>query len=155
MAAVKDRKDLRVREFEDEDERIQAIEEVTDIISRGISKVCAVWGLEEGELEDMEHTVESVMEDNDEIVDLLGKQWTTFSSDADKFATEVKPYLDSTPTPEGIIAWPLIEEVRLYVKSEILKHGIILVDLPGLSDMVCTLQIQPLCVKERLTSLAG
>jgi hypothetical protein len=136
LAAVKDRKDLREQDFEDEEDRIKAIEEVTDIISRGISKICAVWGLDEGEIEDMEHTVESVLADNDHIVNLLGKEMTMYSSDSDSFAAEVKPYLDSTPTPEGITAWPLIEEVRIYVKAEILRHGIVLVDLPGLSDMV-------------------
>ncbi|KAK4043111.1 hypothetical protein C8A01DRAFT_32751 [Parachaetomium inaequale] len=136
LTAVKDRKALREQYFEDEDKRTQAIDEMTDIISRGISKICAVWGLDEGEIEDMEHTVESVLADNDHIVNILGREMTMYSSDSDSFAAEVKPYLDSTPTPEGITAWPLIEEVRIYVKAEILKHGIVLVDLPGLSDMV-------------------
>ncbi|KAL2135767.1 hypothetical protein VTI74DRAFT_6972 [Chaetomium olivicolor] len=136
LSAVKDRKELREQEFENEDERCEAIEEVTDIISRGISKICAVWGLDEGELEDTEHTVESVLGGKGHIEPLLGTEMTIYSADADDFANEVKPYLDSTPTPEGIIAWPLIEEVRIYVKAEILRHGIILVDLPGLSDMV-------------------
>lgn len=139
LTAVKDRKNLRAQEFENEDERIEAIEEVTDIISRGISKICAVWGLDEGEIEDTDHTIEAVLAENAQVVDLLGKELTIYSSDPDHFASEVKPYLDSTPTPEGIIAWPLIEEVRIYVKSEILRHGIVLVDLPGLSDMVYVL----------------
>ena len=30
--------------------------------------------------------------------------------------------------------WPLIEEVDLKVKSDLLKNGLVLVDLPGLSD---------------------
>jgi hypothetical protein len=139
LTAVKDRKMLKEQEFESEDARDEAMEELTSIISRGVTKMCAAWGLDESELEDMEHTVESVMAHKDHIVDLLGTTLKIDSSDAEDFATEVKPYLDSTRTSDGIIAWPLIEEVQVYVKSEILRHGIILVDLPGLSDMVCTL----------------
>lgn len=136
LGAVKDRKELRELDFEDEDERIREIEGLTEIISRGISKACAVWGLDEAEIEDMEYTVEMVLANNQLIVDVLGKDISVYSSDADTFASEVKPYLDSTPTLEGFTAWPLIEEVRIYVKSDILKDGIVLVDLPGLSDMV-------------------
>jgi GTP-binding protein EngB required for normal cell division len=139
LTAVKDRKGLRDQEFESEDARDEAIEELTGIISRGVTKMCAVWGLDESELEDMEHTVESVMANKEHIVELLGSTIKIDSDDTDNFATEVKPYLDSTSTTDGIIAWPLIEEVHIYVKSEILKHGIILVDLPGLSDTVCIL----------------
>ncbi|KAL2019192.1 hypothetical protein VTK56DRAFT_9992 [Thermocarpiscus australiensis] len=101
------------------------------------------WALLNGEFawsncanEDMDHTVESVLESNQHILNLLKETVNIYSSDAEEFAAQVKPYLDATPTPEGIIAWPLISEVRLYVKSEILKHGLVLVDLPGLSDMV-------------------
>ncbi|KAL2194301.1 hypothetical protein P885DRAFT_80309 [Corynascus similis CBS 632.67] len=116
LAAVKDRKNLRERQFEDDDEHIQAIEE--------------------NDLEDEDYTTGSILEHNEQILNLIGKETAIYSADLDNFATEVKPYLDSTPTLDGIIAWPLIEEVRIYVKSEILRHGIVLVDLPGLFDMI-------------------
>jgi gas vesicle protein len=32
--------------------------------------------------------------------------------------------------------WPLIDHVNIYVKADILKGGLVLVDLPGLSDIV-------------------
>ncbi len=141
LTAVSDRKALRQQEFEDEDERIEAIDERSDFISQRMGKICAVWDLDEREIEDVDCTVESVVGANKQIVDLLGSELSIYCSDPDQFSTEVKPYLDSTPTPDGIIAWPLIEEVRVYVKSEVLKHGIVLVDLPGLSDMVRALGI--------------
>ncbi len=146
LTAVEERKALRDQEFENEKEHIEAMEEMNDIISQGISKICAVWNLDEGEIEDMNHTVESVMGANQQIVDLLGRDLAIYSPDLDQFAAKVKPYLDSTPTPEGIIAWPLIEEVRIYVKSKLLKHGIVLVDLPGLSDMVWKIVLRALSV---------
>ncbi|GAB1315716.1 hypothetical protein MFIFM68171_05926 [Madurella fahalii] len=136
LSAVKDRKELRKQDFDNEDERVEAIEEVTRIISKGIGNVCVVWGLDETDIEDTDNIVESVLGNNDAIVKLLGTKMAINSSNAEEFAADVKPYFDSTPTLEGIIAWPLIEEVRLYIKAEILKHDIVLVDLPGLSDTV-------------------
>jgi hypothetical protein len=118
LTAVKDRKGLREQEFESEDARDEAIEELTGIISRGVTKMCAVWGLDESELEDMEHTVESVMANKEHIVELIGSTIKIDSDDTDDFATEVKPYLDSTSTTDGIIAWPLIEEVHIYVSPK-------------------------------------
>jgi hypothetical protein len=56
-------------------------------------------------------------------------------------AKEVKRYLDSTESLHGtnetlkFAAWPLVKEVRLYVKSELLQHGVCLVDLPGVGDI--------------------
>lgn len=60
LKAVKDKKEYREMPFDTQNERCGAIEEVTGIISRGISKVCAGWGLDESEIEDMDHTVDSI-----------------------------------------------------------------------------------------------
>ncbi|KAK4105259.1 hypothetical protein N658DRAFT_482787 [Parathielavia hyrcaniae] len=136
LTAFKERKELRTQEFETEDARAEAIDVLNEIISKSINKVCAVWSLDECDIEDKEHTVESIISNNAHVVDLLGTTLRICSDEAEDFANEIKPYLDSTATPDGIMAWPLIEEVRLFVRSEILKHGIISVDLPGLSDMV-------------------
>ncbi|KAK0615606.1 hypothetical protein B0T17DRAFT_644611 [Bombardia bombarda] len=57
----------------------------------------------------------------------------------------IKPYLDSMYTERAgkcgavtrqMAVWPLIGHVEIYVKSELLKSGLVLVDLPGLSDAV-------------------
>lgn len=104
---------------------------------------CAPCGISTREkLEDMDHTVESVLAVNGPTVALLRQNKEICSADANEFSSEVKPYLDSTLTPEGIMAWPLIEEVRFYVTSDILKRGIILVDLPELSNMVWTISLE-------------
>ncbi|KAK4461591.1 Dynamin family-domain-containing protein [Cladorrhinum samala] len=134
LRAIQERKDLYKQEFEDEQERIEAINEMTEIIARSISHVCAVWDLDEGDLEEEEYTAVSIIERHPDILMALGTTKIIRSSDCGDFAIQVKPYLDSTQTPEGMTAWPLIKEVRLFVKSDILKRGIVLVDLPGLSD---------------------
>ncbi|KAK4225734.1 hypothetical protein QBC38DRAFT_530237 [Podospora fimiseda] len=62
-----------------------------------------------------------------------------------RFATMIKPYLDSTRRkqsgPTGAVTremalWPLVSHAEVFVKSEILRSGLVLVDLPGLSDVV-------------------
>ncbi|KAE9376210.1 hypothetical protein N431DRAFT_532541 [Stipitochalara longipes BDJ] len=54
------------------------------------------------------------------------------------FAKHIKKYIESSKPKEGetaaISLWPLVKVVRIYVKAEILKPGIILVDLPGSHD---------------------
>ncbi|KAM0212691.1 hypothetical protein ACHAQI_004647 [Fusarium lateritium] len=51
---------------------------------------------------------------------------------------DVKPFLTSRSSKFGsdraFAIWPLVEDVHMFVKSEILKSGMTLVDLPGCSD---------------------
>ncbi|TDZ28184.1 Nuclear GTPase SLIP-GC [Colletotrichum trifolii] len=59
-----------------------------------------------------------------------------YSSSANKFQQMLKPYVDSSkPTKKSPSRyWPLVHEVEIFVKSEILRNGIKLVDLPGSHD---------------------
>jgi hypothetical protein len=54
------------------------------------------------------------------------------------FAQQIKQYIESSKPKEGekasISLWPLVKVVKIYVKADILKPGIILVDLPGSHD---------------------
>lgn len=136
LSAAKDRKEVKQQESDNGEERLDAINELNHIISAEIGRICAAFGLDENQIEDIDRTAESILADHHAIANLLGTTQSIYFSDAEKFAVDVKPYLDSTPTPWGITAWPLIEEVRLYIRSDILKYGLVLVDLPGLSDTV-------------------
>jgi hypothetical protein len=55
-----------------------------------------------------------------------------------EFAHVIKTYIELSRPAEGdenlVSLWPLVKFVRIFVKSDILKHGIILVDLPGSHD---------------------
>jgi GTPase SAR1 family protein len=55
-----------------------------------------------------------------------------------EFAKAIRPYIESSKPREGdkagIALWPLVKVVRIYVKADFLKTGIILVDLPGSHD---------------------
>ncbi|KAK3939085.1 hypothetical protein QBC46DRAFT_438550 [Diplogelasinospora grovesii] len=136
LGYISERNAIDGRHYEDENDRMDERDELNQKLSKTIGKVCLTWGLEEHELQTGTMSAESIVEGHPELVDLLGSTKTIASSDADTFAAEIKPYLDSTRTSEGLIAWPLINEVNLFVKSDVLKHGVVLVDLPGLSDEV-------------------
>jgi hypothetical protein len=69
---------------------------------------------------------------------LLGEKVSIYESDRQIFATQFKSYIDSTTSKEkggrSFAQWPLVKCVNLYIKSRILEHGIVLVDLPGSMD---------------------
>jgi len=54
------------------------------------------------------------------------------------FADRVKHYIECSKISEGqtssIPLWPLVKVVKIYVKADILKFGLTLVDLPGTGD---------------------
>ncbi|KAI0836516.1 hypothetical protein F5Y06DRAFT_305267 [Hypoxylon sp. FL0890] len=97
-----------------------------------------VFGLEECEVSKM--TTEDLLSDEG-VTKLLGTKKKYHSPNADQLSEQIKPYMDSTTarhTKSGseFAAWPLIDEVEILVKSDILRNGVVLVDLPGLADSV-------------------
>ena len=112
------------------EERFELNERITD----RIDTICATWGVGRKEMEDEHMTTGIIFDRKHDIHDVLGTTASFCSLSREHFTTCMKPYLDSTVGRDGTLLWPLIREVRLYVKSDILKHGITLVDLPGLSD---------------------
>ncbi|TVY80439.1 Nuclear GTPase SLIP-GC [Lachnellula suecica] len=69
---------------------------------------------------------------------ILGKSKTIIDSTRDGFASKIKPFIDSSNSKEeggkSFAQWPLVKLVRIQIKSNILKDGIVLVDLPGSMD---------------------
>ncbi|KAI0430026.1 hypothetical protein F5Y09DRAFT_331409 [Xylaria sp. FL1042] len=85
--------------------------------------------------------LDGVLNSNPEAVKLLGTVKEFSSNEADNISQIMKPYMDSTrgdhsTSSASFAAWPLIEKVELFIKSEILQNGVTLVDLPGLGDAV-------------------
>jgi hypothetical protein len=116
LTAVADRKRIRDKQFDDEDEHLQAIEDVNEIISKDIHKVCAIWDLDMVELDYYDYTVESVLAKRNYIANLLGQPIKVYSSTVHEFSAKVKPYLTPTQTAQ-FTAWPLIKESMLKLKS--------------------------------------
>ncbi|KAI1468989.1 uncharacterized protein F4812DRAFT_470723 [Daldinia caldariorum] len=98
-----------------------------------------IFGIEECDVAGM--TTQTLLEQNESVTKLLGTTKKFHAGHEDQLAEQIKPYTDSTTaqhTTSGLkfAAWPLIDEVELYIKSDILKNGVVLVDLPGIADAV-------------------
>ena len=130
-------KKLHEEKLKDEEQRFKRLKNWQTSF-RGVGRVCDAWNLTEHELEDEACTAQAILEKNEKVVGLLGQTMPITSAylDLGTFASEIKPYLDSTQTVEDITSWPLIRGLRLQVKAGILKHGHVLLDLPGLSDLL-------------------
>ena len=129
-------------EFETTQDRIEVENDLNESIESGFQRIHAVWGIDESEVQMRKLTAQAILSSNPKILALLGEPKAIFAADMASFAEEIKPFLDSSKddsSPQaarGGALWPLIKEVRVYVKAEVLRNGLVLVDLPGLSDAV-------------------
>ncbi|KAK3332003.1 hypothetical protein B0T19DRAFT_472983 [Cercophora scortea] len=113
LSSIKERKELNDQDYENEQEFQTAIEELNESISKGMDKFSRVWGFNEIEIEEelgSTSEAETIINMNPDLARRLGTTMLLHSSNAEEFAAEVKPFLDSTPTPQGYIAWPVIKE---------------------------------------------
>lgn len=134
--------------FEDDDDDKEGLNssdlgEVIERINATAEKIGPVWGYNLTELEGM--STQDLLTKDDPAVKLLSTTKKIHSSDLATFAPAIKPYLDATTTnisgrasreTRDMAVWPLIDHVKVYVKSDILRGGIVLVDLPGLGETV-------------------
>lgn len=126
-------------------EKEDAIKEADSNLSCGLDKIFAVWGMTRHQLDGM--SPDDLLQEDDPAMDFIGLQkLTVYGRDISEFTKKTRRYLDSTHSemdvqrPDGeaqkMSLWPLIKKVKLFVKADILKCGLVLVDLPGLSDVV-------------------
>ncbi|KAK3401814.1 hypothetical protein B0T20DRAFT_450764 [Sordaria brevicollis] len=133
----------RTGELEDDDDN--DLGEVVERIKATAEKIEPVWGYSLTELEGM--STQDLLTKSDPAVKLLNTVKKINSPDLATFAPAIKPYLDATTTTisgkaghetRDMAVWPLIDHVKVWVKSDILRGGIVLVDLPGLGEVVET-----------------
>jgi hypothetical protein len=145
---------LMAGKFEGEDDGTEQADNKAisrNMIDHHLPKVKAVWGLDEGNLAARaskcpkvlayRQMAQQILRMNYEAHRFLVKGSTTFSaSSAEDLSDLIKPFLDSSSETHGgrkqFAAWPLVKGVHMYAKSDILKPGITLVDLPGCGDAV-------------------
>ncbi|RWA04012.1 hypothetical protein EKO27_g11099 [Xylaria grammica] len=98
-----------------------------------------VFGIKRCDAEVM--STDDILNSRPEALKLLGATKELYDGELEGISEKIKPYMDSTEANHGnseqeFAAWPLIEHVKLFVKSDVLKNGIVLVDLPGVADDV-------------------
>lgn len=86
-------------------------------------------------------TLSWILSLNQEVARLLTAGVKTMeASTPGPLSKEMKNYLDSREGSHGdedgpkFAVWPLVEEVHVFVKSDLLRDGVCLVDLPGVGD---------------------
>ncbi|KAI3321050.1 hypothetical protein HD806DRAFT_546877 [Xylariaceae sp. AK1471] len=120
---------------EDED----ALRDFESMLRPTSEMINIVFGLQDDQVEML--GFDGVLQSNPDALELLGTVKEFHDANAEAISEKMKPYMDSTAADHSIsgarfAAWPLIEQVELYVKSDILRNGVVLVDLPGLGDAV-------------------
>lgn len=128
----------RVKEDIDDDER-QEIEDQLEIIDTNTSQTLETLNVVfEVTEEDLGVTSTGEFLDAHPL-DVLGTTVEIAETDRETFLAKTKQYMFSIPGDyegEELIRWPLVQDVVIFVKSDILRYGIELVDLPGLGDAV-------------------
>ncbi|KAK0644194.1 hypothetical protein B0T16DRAFT_447918 [Cercophora newfieldiana] len=126
-----------------DEERAKCLEDLAANIGEVAGKICKAWGTSTEELEMM--TVDDLLNEADPVMKYIGSTKHIYASNQREFSAKVKPFLDSTcievagssdGSTREMALWPLIDSVDIFVKSPLLEGGLILVDLPGLSDVV-------------------
>lgn len=64
----------------------------------------------------------------------LGKKLHFADADLKKFSQQIRHYIVSSTAGGSSAQWPLVRVAEIYVKSEILRNGLVLVDIPGSHD---------------------
>ncbi|CEI60412.1 hypothetical protein FVEN_g6553 [Fusarium venenatum] len=146
-------KDLMANKFREEDDDAQdkadAVIESRNKIEYELPKIKAVWGIEKEHLEkavvscpeyrSYADVALGILKKNNHVLKLLDQGCVeSHQSTAKKLGKIIKPYLDSSVMKVGdrveFALWPLVKDVHIFTKAEILKSGITLVDLPGCGD---------------------
>jgi hypothetical protein len=130
--------DLQVASDPIEQENIEdQLEEIETNTSHTLRLLDLLCGVQE---EDLNSTsTEAFLNTYSSKFRFLGETREIMETDRETFRAKTKPYMDSTPEDiegEEQIVWPLIDHVTIFIKAEVLKYGIELVDLPGLQDVV-------------------
>ncbi|KAL9566542.1 hypothetical protein ACKAV7_009457 [Fusarium commune] len=140
-----------VTEVEDIEEKENDIAIAEETIGYELPGVKAVWGLSRERLEETlsERTedesysdiVQTILNSNKIVLSFLRDRVLCYETvNRFRLRRAVRPFLDSTPylhkDGSQFAVWPLVQDVHMYVKSDILKSGMTLVDLPGCSDSV-------------------
>lgn len=81
-------------------------------------------------------SVEELLKDQN-ARNILGQRRIFEKNNLREFSRSIKPYIDTSKDVNNgfyYSLWPLVKVVKLYIQADILKTGIVLVDLPGSHD---------------------
>ena len=152
VQAVRARHEIDTFDDEDSSQKLLEIEEADAEVNGSLDKLQHVWP-DAGNIakrlvpecnddEQLAAVADKVLQSNQDAIKLVKEgNKTMFHNSPQGLSAMVKGYLDSTSMQHGsgetsFAAWALIREVHLFLREDILKNGICLVDLPGVEDDV-------------------
>lgn len=151
MKAQYDHDNKSASDDEEEAEYLDEADENEAEIREGMNKIASIWQRIEEDVmaiaanceddKDFERAANEIFESNKDVVDMI-ESGTKFihSPDPQSLADQIKPFLDSSSANHGtcraFAAWPLIRNVNVFLRQDVLKFGVCLVDLPGIADSV-------------------
>ena len=97
-----------------------------------MEKVRAVYPFIDNKQDLKRMTAEKLM--NHENVNNLGKELVFNGTDLEKFASQIREFIVSSVGGGNFAPWPLVKIAQIFVKAEILRDGLVLVDIPGNMD---------------------
>lgn len=133
--ALEDNPDDDNRKYSEIEAIDDQIADTDESISETLDIVSIIWGLSEEDLKTM--STQSLLNADCYGAEYLGTTREVPGTDREAFADELMQYLTSASedtTGLGLPRRPLIEKVVIYIKSDLLKYGLIFVDSPGLCD---------------------
>ncbi|KAI1183286.1 hypothetical protein F5B17DRAFT_448726 [Nemania serpens] len=135
---IRQRNELKYSDYRSiEDEK--AFRNYNSLLEPVFEMIETVFGIEKEQAERMD--ARRILNSRREVIALLETTKKFHHSTLQGISEKIKPYIDSTEADHGnsgldFTAWPLIDQVELFVKSDILRDGVVLVDLPGAADAV-------------------
>lgn len=112
------------------EEDLECKERITD----ALSKLKYVYP-ELKTIEDLGKTSAARLLNHKNVVDILGSSKEITHDDQRRFQEQISLYIATQEAQKKSFAhWPLVQLVKVFVKSRILESGIVLVDLPGSAD---------------------
>ncbi|XMA13294.1 hypothetical protein WAI453_006085 [Rhynchosporium graminicola] len=124
------------RDIEDLLEEDSSADDSDSELNTAIAKLKAVYpGLSLQKL--LALTPQDIVQDPELAQILNGSSEMIYTSKAKELLKSMNKYVDSSNGSSGsgsIEYWPLVKLVKIFTKAEILKDGLVLVDLPGVED---------------------
>ncbi|KAJ4066338.1 hypothetical protein NW756_009841 [Fusarium oxysporum] len=134
---------------DDPEEREDEITNTENRVKWELPRIKAVWGMKREDLQAVadtctgeqsyNNTLQWILNKNPQACHFLQEGVIEFSAaQRQELNSKIKPFLDSTAVKHGaghpFSVWPLIQDVHMYIKSNFLRPGMTVVDLPGCGD---------------------
>ncbi|KAI1856934.1 uncharacterized protein JN550_013570 [Neoarthrinium moseri] len=118
---------------------LHALHDATASLKPTFEMIDTVWGISNNDAERMDS--EAILFSSKAVLRLFGTTERFHHALREDFITMIHPYMNSDKvghagSSHSFSVWPLIDHVKLYVKSDLLRGGLGIIDSPGSGDVM-------------------